>query len=120
MTSVDKLIGQRLAHARLQSGLTLRELAARLGWDHSTLSSYETGRRSLNIARLIAVAQELGRSPASFLVTTPEAAIIVDQIDGNIERCLQIGIVLESLEHGDEPPPEDEAAPAYDEGRSQE
>jgi transcriptional regulator with XRE-family HTH domain len=100
-TTVDKLIGQRLAKARIQAGLTLRDLAARLNWDHSTLSSYETGRRSLNITRLVAVAQALGHSPASFLVSTSEASSIVDQIDGNIERCIQVGMVLEALDAND-------------------
>ncbi|NCC35589.1 MAG: XRE family transcriptional regulator, partial [Chloroflexia bacterium] len=51
--TIDHLIGQRLAHARAEAGLTLRELGARLNWDHSTLSSYETGRRSLSLPRLI-------------------------------------------------------------------
>jgi transcriptional regulator with XRE-family HTH domain len=103
--NIDKLVGQRLATARSEARLTLRELATRLGWDHSTLSSYETGRRALNIARLAAVAQALGRSPAAFLVATPEAAAIIDQIDGNSERCLQVGGILQSLDHDSLPPP---------------
>lgn len=102
---IDKLVGQRLAAARAQAGLTLRELAVQLNWDHSTLSSYETGRRSLNLSRLVAIAQALGRSPAAFLAMLPEAAVIIDQIDNNVERCLQIGIVLETLETDQLPPP---------------
>lgn len=41
-----------LISARAQAGLTLRELAELAGTSHSTLSAYETGRKSPNIATL--------------------------------------------------------------------
>ena len=111
MHQVDKQIGQRLQEARIKAGLTLRALATKIGMDHSTLSSYETGRRSLSIPRLIEIAQALGHSPASFLVATPEAAVVVDYIDGDAERCLQVGLFLEALD-------DDTPEPAESEGRT--
>ena len=55
-------------------------------------------RRSLNVTCLVAVAQALGRSPAAFLVNTPETAIIVKQIDGHVERCMRVDMVLNALD----------------------
>ncbi|PDV96814.1 helix-turn-helix domain-containing protein [Candidatus Chloroploca asiatica] len=79
--TIDHLIGQRLAHARAEAGLTLRELGARLNWDHSTLSSYETGRRSLSLPRLIALAHALGRSPSALLASSEETAQLIERIE---------------------------------------
>jgi predicted transcriptional regulator len=38
-------VGATLRHARLQRGLSLRELAARAGTSHATLSAYEKSRK---------------------------------------------------------------------------
>lgn len=38
-------IGKSLREARLAASLTLRELAARAGTSHATISTYETGRK---------------------------------------------------------------------------
>src|SRR5919201_4144111 len=83
-------IGQRLAGWRTGAGLTIRELADRLGWPHTTLGNYESGRRTLPIARLIEIAATLGHAPAALLIDPPEAAAIVDQIAGNPEPCAQV------------------------------
>jgi transcriptional regulator with XRE-family HTH domain len=84
-------------------GLTVRDLAARLGWPHTTLSNYEVGRRSLPVSRLYEIAAALQRTPASLLIEPPEAAIIVDALADNLDRCLQVQMVLETL---DDPLPE--------------
>ncbi|MFP4436138.1 MAG: helix-turn-helix domain-containing protein [Chloroflexaceae bacterium] len=102
-TLLDQQIGQRIAAARQAAGLTVRDLAARLGWPHTTLSNYEVGRRSLPVSRLYAIAAALQRTPAALLIDLPEAAAIVDTLEGNPERCLQVQMVLETL---DEPLPE--------------
>jgi transcriptional regulator with XRE-family HTH domain len=102
-TDIDRLVGQRIAAARQAVGLTVRDLAARLDWPHTTLSNYETGRRSITLDRLTAIAVALQRSPAAFLVGSPEAAAIVDVIADDIEKTLQVRLVLETL---DEPLPE--------------
>jgi transcriptional regulator with XRE-family HTH domain len=52
--------GQALHTARLAKGLTLRELAARVGMPYSTLSKLENGKMSFTYDKLIRLAQGLG------------------------------------------------------------
>src|SRR5437773_2369390 len=99
-------IGKRLAAARQAAGLSIRQLADKLGWPHTTLGNYESGRRTLPIPRLCDIAAVLGRTPAALLLDPPEAARIVEQIAGNLERCMQIAYFLDTL---DQPLPDDPA-----------
>lgn len=104
--AVAAALGQRIAEARARAGLTLRALAARLGVDHSTLANYEAGRRPLRVVQLIAIARAIGVSPASLLIDPPEARAIVDRIDGDLERALQVSSILETLDlPGPDPAP---------------
>ena len=100
---IDITVGQRIAEARQSVGLTVRDLAHQLGWPHTTLANYKKGRRPLTLARLETIAPALHRVPASFLVGLYEAAAIVEAIADNVERCIQIHLVLNTL---DEPLPE--------------
>lgn len=99
---INMQVGQRVAAWRISAGLTIRELADRLGWPHTTLGNYESGRRALSIARLYEIAAALGHAPATLLVDEPEAAAIVDQVARDPERAAQVAFVLETL--GDAPP----------------
>ena len=96
-SQADVMIGKRLGQARHAAGLTIRGLAERLGWPHTTLGNYESGRRSLPVTRLYEIADALGRTPAALLIDQPEAAGLVDEIAANPERALQIRFVLDSL-----------------------
>jgi transcriptional regulator with XRE-family HTH domain len=95
-------IGRRRAPARRAAGLTVRQLAARLGWPYTTLANYEEGRRPLRIAQLSTIAGALGQSPAAFLVELPEAATIINRIDGDLDRCLQVAFMLDTLDGAEE------------------
>src|SRR6478672_9165775 len=99
-------IGRRVAGWRQSAGLTIRELADRLGWPHTTLGNYESGRRGLSIARLYEIAAALGHAPATLLVDEPEAAAIVDQVARDPERAAQVAFVLETLDDALPGPPE--------------
>lgn len=99
-TPSDVALGQRLAAARMHAGLTIRQLAVQLGWPHTTLANYERGRRPLRVAQLIAIAQVLHQSPAAFLVGSPEAAAIINAVDHDLDRCLQVAFFLDSLDAG--------------------
>ncbi len=103
---VAAVVGRRIAHARVAAGMTLRALAARLGIDHSTLAGYEAGRRPLRVTQLISIARALGMAPAALLIDPPEAASVVNQLDGNLERVLQVSYILATLAlPGPEPQP---------------
>ena len=96
--AVAVTLGRRIGEARARAGLTLRALATQLGVDHSTLANYEAGRRQLRVTQLVAIARALGCAPASLLVDPPEAAELVNRLDGNLERALQISYILDTLE----------------------
>lgn len=103
---VAAAVGHRIAKARVAAGMTLRALAAHLGVDHSTLAGYEAGRRPLRVTQLIVIARALGISPAALLIDPPEAAAVVNRLDGNLERALQVSYILDTLElPGPEPQP---------------
>lgn len=105
-TEVAAALGRRIAAARVAAGMTLRALAARLGVDHSTLAGYEAGRRPLRVTQLVVIARALGLAPAALLIDPPEAAAVVNRLDGNLERALQVGYILDTLElSGPEPQP---------------
>jgi transcriptional regulator with XRE-family HTH domain len=105
----DRWVGQRLAAARKAAGLTVRQLADRLGWpDHSRLTSYETGRRTTSVVTLIEIARALGQAPAALLVESSEEAEIITQVAGNRERAQQLSYLIHLLGE-DEPAPPEEA-----------
>ena len=104
--ALDIHMGQRLAKARHAAGLTLQQLADRLGWHLSTLHNYEMGRRPLKLAHFISIAEALHREPAALLVDSDEAAAVIEQIASSEERSLQVAFFLEHME--DPPPPEDD------------
>lgn len=55
-------IGNRIANARLEKGLTQEQLAERLDISNNFLSVVETGKRKFSLDKLIAVANELDLS----------------------------------------------------------
>jgi transcriptional regulator with XRE-family HTH domain len=55
----------RLIAARLESGLTQREVSSRLGMAHSFINKCESGERAIDVAELWALAEIYGK-PLSF------------------------------------------------------
>jgi transcriptional regulator with XRE-family HTH domain len=94
----DIRFGKRLAHARQTAGMTLQELAERVGWHISTLHNYESGRRPLKISQLAQLAAALDRSPAGFLAASDDAIPIIEQIDASAERREQVALFLSHIE----------------------
>jgi transcriptional regulator with XRE-family HTH domain len=97
-TEIDRQVGWQQAQARKAAGVTKRQLAAQFGLLYSTLANYEEGRRPLRVAQLSTIAAALDQSPVVFLVNLPEAAAVINRIDGDLERCLQIALILDSLD----------------------
>ena len=58
----DAGLGQRMRDERTRHGLSLRELARRLGLSPSALSQIETGRSRPSVGTLYAIVSELGMS----------------------------------------------------------
>ncbi len=80
-----------LRRARLQAGLSLRELAARAGTSHSALAAYEQGRKTPSVATFTRIL-ECCNVTVDF-VLTPR----VRSADG-IERGEELRAVLELAE----------------------
>lgn len=64
----------RIKEWRKAAGLSLEELAHRVGSTDATLSRYENGRRSITIDLLVQLAPHLGCRPAD-LLPDPEASM---------------------------------------------
>ena len=60
MIEVAKQIGQQIRVARKAKGLTLKEVAQRLGVSETTVSKYEIGSQNLTIETLKKIADALG------------------------------------------------------------
>jgi transcriptional regulator with XRE-family HTH domain len=87
-------VGARLREARLQSGLTVREVADRLGLKHAIIVKYENGTVVPSIDRLHALAQLYGLTVAALLVEQDAAIELFAMLDradvSEIERLVQV------------------------------
>lgn len=63
---IDRLVGRNLRRLRLDAGLSLQELAARIGLSHQQLQKYETGSNRLSVGLLPGFAEALGVDVATF------------------------------------------------------
>lgn len=61
------MLGERLKRAREASGLSLRDLAARIGVSHTLLSQFEKGQKTPDSGQLIRLARALGVRSEYFL-----------------------------------------------------
>src|SRR5581483_10456782 len=61
-SSVEEDVGRRLRARREEHGLSLRELARRLGISPSAISQIETGKSRPSVSTLYAIVSELGMS----------------------------------------------------------
>jgi len=73
----DLQIGGRLKHARLLSGILMRELAAKVGCTESMVSKIESGRVVPSLPMLQRLVETLGRDLASFFGSDPDAPGLV-------------------------------------------
>jgi transcriptional regulator with XRE-family HTH domain len=108
-----RLVGRRLRAAREEAGVSLRELAQRVGLrDHTVLIKYEQGRTAPTSTRLISLARALGVSPAALLASHDAAIPLITAVDQADEvQLAQLSFAVETLQSPDPEPPEFEARP---------
>jgi transcriptional regulator with XRE-family HTH domain len=96
---IAQRLGQRLRAAREDAGLSLRELAQRVGLrDHTVLIKYERGETPPSSARLVALARAIDCSAAALLADNDMAVAIITTIDRADEPLLaQLQFILEQL-----------------------
>lgn len=69
----------RIAQARLDAGLSAKELAEKLGVDTTTVSNWESGRRQLTLERLLQISELLGVS-VTYLLGLDERISLMETV----------------------------------------
>jgi len=90
-------IGERVAQARIDAGLTQVQLASAVGVDRSALAKIETGSRGVSAVELVAIARELHRRIEWFVEPAPPAIVsyratsevATQAIDVELERIVR-------------------------------
>lgn len=87
-------VGARLREARLQAGMTVREVADRIGVKHAVIVKYENGAIVPSIERLDALEHLYGLTAAALLVKHDEAMplfVLLDRADvDQIEHLVRL------------------------------
>jgi transcriptional regulator with XRE-family HTH domain len=96
---VARMVGRRLRQIREQEGLTLRDLAQRLGFPyHTILLKYERGETAPSTARLVSLARALNCSPSALLARDDQAMPIITAVDhADAVELAQLAFVMETL-----------------------
>jgi transcriptional regulator with XRE-family HTH domain len=82
-----KMLGQALAKARTQSGLTQEEVANRLGVEPQTISRQERGANWPTLPRLIAFANLYGVPVTAFLTPpSSHAQDLTDELNEQLKK----------------------------------
>ena len=64
---IDRRIGERLRRARRQRGLSLKDLAQRVGVSLQTIQKYEVGRTRVSAANVVQLAFAMEMDPGDLL-----------------------------------------------------
>jgi len=94
----SRIVGQRIATARQQAGLSINDLAERIGWPRDTLVNYELGRRAITIERLQVLAAGLGVSPAVLLIDDARLAAVVTRLAQEPPQLAHVQFFLDALQ----------------------
>ncbi|MDH3973414.1 MAG: helix-turn-helix domain-containing protein [Deltaproteobacteria bacterium] len=73
-----KVISQRLVELRKKAGLTQRELAKKLGREHSFVAHYELGERRIDLAEFYWICKACGASPKKEVVELIKAFDVME------------------------------------------
>src|SRR5215216_6046634 len=77
--SIDLQIGGRVKHARLLSGIRMRELALKVGCTESMISKIESGRVVPSLPMLQRLVAALDRDLTSFFASDPASPGIIQR-----------------------------------------
>lgn len=86
-----------LRAARIEQGLTLRSLSARVGLPYSTVSKLETGKMAMTYDKLLRLTQGLGIDIGALLASEPRPAAPAALGRRSIARAGQSASVLSSM-----------------------
>lgn len=86
------MFGKRLALERERLGLSQSECAAHLGVSRSVLAMIETDRTSLDIQRLVDIAERIGVDPIFILTGEPGSVAASKLLDWDLVLKIEIGV----------------------------
>lgn len=90
VSDIDKKVGQKIRKARLNLGLSLKDLSIKTGFSISMLSALELGNRRICIDTLYALADALNLDAKDLLVSSKKETMIADkQLDNIINKWQQ-------------------------------
>lgn len=97
VTTLNQIVGRRIATARRAAGLSQAALAARLNWPRDTLVHYEHGRRAIAVDRVEQIAAALGIPPVVLLMDNDILAEIFKVITSDPYLPKQVLFFLKTL-----------------------
>lgn len=71
---VDRIVGERMANARQENGLSQADLAARLGISSQEVLKYETGEERMSAGLLCEVSFILSKTVDFFFFSEPQTS----------------------------------------------
>lgn len=94
----SRVVGKRIAVARQRAGLSIGDLATRIGWPRDTLVNYELGRRAITIERLQVIAEALRVPPAILLLDDDQLAEVVGRLAAEPALLSHVRFFLDTLQ----------------------
>lgn len=94
----SRAVGKRIAAARQGAGLSVRELAERIGWPRDTLVNYELGRRAITIEKLDLIAAALSVPAAALLIEDAQLAALVARLAASPALCAHVRFFVNTLD----------------------
>jgi transcriptional regulator with XRE-family HTH domain len=94
----SRAVGQRIAAVRQRAGLSIRELADRIGWPRDTLVNYELGRRAITIEKLEQIAEALSVHPAMLLIEQEQLAALFARLAASPSLLAHVRFFVDTLE----------------------
>jgi transcriptional regulator with XRE-family HTH domain len=90
LTTVDKIIGEKICSLRLAKGLSRIQLAEAIEVTHQQLQKYEKGLNRIPTGRLIRAARALGRNIGCFLEEIEEGEGVGETISQHQLMCMEV------------------------------
>jgi transcriptional regulator with XRE-family HTH domain len=105
----QRRLGQRVADARIEAGLTQADLATAVGLDRTAVAKVEAGARKVSAVELARLAEVLGRPLEWFVTELPDAVVsrrgapgaqhslrldrAVEKVASDVEFLVELGIL---------------------------
>ena len=94
-----RIIGKRIRERRADRGVTLQDLASRLGKSPATLCRIESGQQAIDVDTFLQLARELDMSPYRTVLEVQ----LAEAVDGPSRRTLEVlGRLLDAIEMADD------------------